>query len=306
QTAYNNTISSHSLYEEQRKLHQSLIERWNSRYDDQQKRIQAVVDIAEIERKSLYEDVKSLIKDNNRFSLECLLRYTPQDWLNKRNQVVVKFIENLTYNDFNVGASNTEKLYKCAMAVDLIYGSRHGKYVSEMNLAASAIKYSIARSKTIINIDNHITNSGSYSRFQNWLEELSDRGERLPKGLLFFAFDNEQKGQKNYLDRGYNTVVFHTVTSFVAFNMSSQNNIQCSNTPWAFSSLSRSQYESLFDITSEMQEVIDKELHNYLSEILNSLNEEKLSTVNTIDSLIANTRSNNRCNKQCPNCKKQD
>src|SRR6185312_2089689 len=94
--------------------------------------------------------------------------------------------------------------------------------------------------------------------------------------------------------------------SFVAFNMSSQNNIQCSNTPWAFSSLSRSQYESLFDITSEMQEVIDKELHNYLSEILNSLNEEKLSTVNTIDSLIANTRSNNRCNKQCPNCKKQD
>jgi len=132
QTAYDNTIASHSLYEEQREL-----QRWNSRYDNQQKRIQAVVDIAEIERKSLYEDVKSLIKDNNRFSLESLLRYTPQDWLSKRNQVVVKFIETLTYNDFNVGASNAEKLYKCAMAVDLIYGSRHGKYVSEMNLAAA-------------------------------------------------------------------------------------------------------------------------------------------------------------------------
>jgi len=70
----------------------------------------------------------------------------PQAWLSKRNQVVVRFIETLTNNDVNTESSNTEKLYKSAMAVDLIYGFRHGKYVSEMNLTASAIKYSIARS----------------------------------------------------------------------------------------------------------------------------------------------------------------
>ena len=78
QTAHDNMIGSRSLYEEQQKLHQNLIERWNSRYDNQQKRIQAVIDIAELERKSLYEDIKSLIKDNNRFSLENLLHYMPQ------------------------------------------------------------------------------------------------------------------------------------------------------------------------------------------------------------------------------------
>ncbi len=128
------------------------------------------------------------------------MSYTSQIWLSKRNQVVVKFIETLTYNNINTDSESSKKLYKRAMAVDLIYGSRHGKYVSEMNLMASAIKYSIAWSKTIINIDSHITSSGSYSRFQNWLDELSEKEEALPKGLLFLAFDNEQKGQKNYLD----------------------------------------------------------------------------------------------------------
>ena len=60
--------------------------------------------------------------------------------------------------------------------------------------------------------------------------------EQLPlsKGLLFLAFDNEQKGQKNYLDRGHNTVIFHTVTSFVAFNYDQNNNIQITD-PWLYS-----------------------------------------------------------------------
>src|SRR6185369_12331051 len=96
--------------------------------------------------------------------------------------------------------------------------SRHGKYVSEINLAASAVKYSLARSKKVINIDNHITSAGSYSTFQNWLDGLAEEEEHLPNGLLFLAFDNEQKGQKNYLDRGSNIVIYHIVTSFVAFN----------------------------------------------------------------------------------------
>ena len=111
----------------------------------------------------------------------------------------------------------------------MIYGARHGKYVSEIHLAASAIKYSIIRLKKIISIDNHITSSGSYYQFQKWLKELSEYEEKLPEGLLFLAFDNEQRGQKNYLDRGFNTMIFHIVTSFVAFNIGSQNKIQSTN-----------------------------------------------------------------------------
>jgi len=51
-------------------------------------------------------------------------------------------------------------------------------------------------------------------------------------GLVFMAFDNEQKGQKNYLDRGYNTVIYHIVTSFVLLNYDPINQIQNLEDPW--------------------------------------------------------------------------
>ena len=71
----------------------------------------------------MYTDIESLIRDNDRFSLENLLNYTPQTWLSKRNQVIVKFIETLTNNTLNTDSLNSKKIYKRAMAVDLIYGS---------------------------------------------------------------------------------------------------------------------------------------------------------------------------------------
>ncbi|KAF0527782.1 hypothetical protein F8M41_013422 [Gigaspora margarita] len=150
-----------------------------------------------------------------------------------------------------------------------------------------------------IDIDNHITSSRGYYRFQKWLEELSNYEELLPEGLLFLAFDNEQKEQKNYLDRGSNTVVYHIVTSFVAFNMTLQNRIQHSNLPWACKSLSRFQYEELFDINSQMQEIVNKELHTYLAKILNLLSEERSSSTNIINFSIASTMTKTTNMKMC-------
>jgi len=87
------------------------------------------------------------------------------------------------------------------------------------------------RLKIIITIDNYITSSGSYYRFQKRLEELSKYEKLLPEGLLFLIFNNEQRGQKNYLDQESNIVIFHIITSFIAFNMTSQNKIQHTNSP---------------------------------------------------------------------------
>ena len=101
-------------------------------------------------------------------------------------------------------------------------------------------------------------------------------------------------------------MIYHIVTSFVAFNIESQNYIQYTNMPWVSSSLNRLQYESLFDTTSEMQEVIDKGLHIYLSEILGLLCDEKSSAINNIDSIINNIGSNDRCNKRCLSCNEQN
>ena len=88
--------------------------------------------------------------------------------------------------------------------------------------------------------------------------------------------------------------------------MEPQNYIQHTNTPWVSSSLNRLQYENLFGITSEMQEVIDKELYTYLSEIIELLCEEKLSAVNNINSFIDNTGSSEHCSKKCPSCNELD
>ncbi|RHZ57715.1 hypothetical protein Glove_384g34 [Diversispora epigaea] len=306
QRAQDNMIKIQSLYDEQCKNNEVLIRQWNSRFADQQKRIEAIVEIANMERVSLFDNLESLIRDSTRFSMENLVMYSPHEWLNRHNKVVVAFIETLIQNTQGTKTLGQEKLFKTMVAVDSIYGARHGKYVSEIQLALSAIKYSIARSKMIINIDNHITSSGSYYRFQKWLEELSKQEEPLPEGFLFLAFDNEQRGQKNYLDRGYNTVVYHIVTSFVAFNMELYNRIQHTDSPWVYSSLNKLQHEELFDVNPQMQEVIDKELYNYLSDILNLLSEEKLSSTNTIDSLISSTGINITNIKQCPKCHQQN
>ena len=99
------------------------------------------------------------------------------------------------------------------MAVDAIYSARNLKYVSAINLAASAIEYSLAKSKTVIDIDNHISSSGSFSKFLKWQESLAKKTKPFPKGLTFMAFDNEQKGQRNYLDNNYN-VTFHKFKGF--------------------------------------------------------------------------------------------
>lgn len=107
----------------------------------------------------------------------------------------MKFVETLTHNE-SEDQQGGEKLFKRAVAVDAIYGSRHLKYVSAINLAASAVKCSLARLKMVVVIDNHIMSSGCYKKFTNWLESLAIEQPQLPKVLLFLAFDNEQKGRK--------------------------------------------------------------------------------------------------------------
>ena len=202
-----------------------------------------------------------------------------------RNPVVVEFIKTLTHNE-NEDHYEGEKLFKYAVAIDNIYGIRHLKYVSSINLALSAIKYSIAKSKTIIDINSHIINSGGFTKFINWQETLAGNSEPFPNGLVFMAFDNEQKGQKNYLDRGYNKVIFHTVTSFVLFNFDPTNQIQNFENPWLHQNLNISQIEELFGLTPEMQALLDRQLHDYLSSILTELCTEKNEEIKGINKYL--------------------
>ncbi|RIB03900.1 hypothetical protein C2G38_2286020 [Gigaspora rosea] len=277
----------------------------NNKYDNQQVRVEAAIEIAKRERNALYNDVVKLINDRERFHLDSLLNYSPSKWLMMRNPVVVEFIKTLTFNE-NEDHYEVEKLFKCAVVIDNIYGIRHLKYVSSINLALSAIKYSIAKSKTIIDIDGHIINAGGFTKFIKWQETLAGNSEPFPNGLVFMAFDNEQKGQKNYLDRGYNKVIFHTVTSFVLFNFNPTNQIQNFENPWLHQNLNVSQIESLFGLTPEMQVLLDRQLHDYLSFILTELCEEKKEDINVIDDLVINQSARTSNQKQCRECGKTE
>jgi hypothetical protein len=243
------------------------------------------------------------------------LEYSTSEWLAKQNPVVVKFIETLTAHENE--DEDGEKNFKCAVAIDAIYGARHCKYVSAINLVASAIKYSITKSRTVVDLDNHFLSSGSYKKFIRWQENLAGEFTPLSKGLLFLAFDNEQKGIKNYLDRNYNRVTFHTVTSFLSFNFDTNDQMQVIEEPWLHKKLDSLLIQELFDITPEMQKLLDQQLHDYLSIILAEACTEKNKNINIIDNLAAQHNTTigrqkkcNKCGKteiensrrKCPNC----
>ncbi|CAG8753957.1 23173_t:CDS:2, partial [Cetraspora pellucida] len=144
--------------------------------------------------------------------------------------------------------------------------------------------------KTIIDIDNYITSSGSYMKFINWLESLAVENKSLSKGLLFLAFDNEQYSQFNYLNRGHNTVIYHIVTSFIALNMNKNDYAQFTIVPWICDLISNDQYKKLYYILPKMQAEHDLELKIYLSSILEELVIKKNKKINTIDTVIKNQK----------------
>jgi len=98
QRAYDNMSKMQNLYDEQFKNNEVFIRQWNLRFADQQKRVDTIIEIANVERVSLFNDLESLIQDSNRFSMENLVIYSSHEWLNKRNKVVVAFIETLVQN----------------------------------------------------------------------------------------------------------------------------------------------------------------------------------------------------------------
>ncbi|CAG8774951.1 12717_t:CDS:1, partial [Racocetra persica] len=60
--------------------------------------------------------------------------------------------------------------------------------------------------------------------------------------------------------------------------------------PWLHENLTTMQIEQLFDITPEMQILIDQRLHDYLFTILTEASIEKSENTNIINDLIANQK----------------
>jgi hypothetical protein len=69
-TSYDHIDKIQNLYNGELIKNKYLIEQWDSRFSSQQKRIEAVKEIAHTERESVYSDIDLLIKNSNRFSFK--------------------------------------------------------------------------------------------------------------------------------------------------------------------------------------------------------------------------------------------
>ena len=142
-------LQNSNLLSENKKLK----EKWNDGFNDQLTRIESIREIAKKERQNLYHDIMKSMRDQKRFGLDNLLSHSTSEWLAEQNPVITEFVKTIVCNE-NENQPQGEKLFKCSVVIDAIYGARNLKYVSAINLASSAIKYSIVKSKKIIDIDN--------------------------------------------------------------------------------------------------------------------------------------------------------
>src|SRR6185369_12719012 len=84
QQELNELFHKYQMLEESNKI---LIDKLNQRFDTHEKRVEAIIEIALAKCENLFNDVNSLFKNTDRFSLDNLLNYSPEDWLRKQNEV---------------------------------------------------------------------------------------------------------------------------------------------------------------------------------------------------------------------------
>ncbi|CAG8745660.1 17530_t:CDS:2 [Gigaspora margarita] len=77
------------------------------------------------------------------------------------------------------------------------------------------------------------------------------------------------------------------------------NQVQNFKNPWLNQNLDMSQIEELFGLTSKMQTLLDRQLHDYLLTIITELCKEKSENINVIDDLVINQSAKTSNQKQC-------
>ncbi|KAF0444001.1 hypothetical protein F8M41_003508 [Gigaspora margarita] len=227
--------------------------------------------------------------------LLCLFKFLVEDYLGKKVGDSVFFIP-MKKNKKKIELSNNEPNF-CDFEIQVsLLNPEYEKKINKLELL----------NKQLL-LENEILKKQLNNKYDNQQQEtLAGNSEPFPNGLVFMAFDNELKGQKNYLDREYKKVIFHMVTSFVLFNFDPTNQIQNFENSWLHQNLNMSQIENLFGLTSEIQVLLDRQLHDYLSNILTKLCKEKKEDINVIDNLVINQSAGTSKQKQCCECGKTE
>ncbi|CAJ0902314.1 13086_t:CDS:2 [Entrophospora sp. SA101] len=266
-TSYNHIDGIQNLYEEQFSKNKYLLEQWNSHFSNQQKHIEAIKEITNAECESIYDDIDLLIANSNRFSLENLMNYTPQTWLNQHNQVVVKFIETLTQNTPSFKPIPITKQESISQENESIM-----KFNSKLNRFLN--KQVEVFSKNIVDLEKTCQQRNKFYSKESRLATTIITCKKIPS----CSYQDQRLKYNIHKDHG---CIYNTLT--------------------------HDQCKKLLSPSPQMQQEFDNELYHFLNEIIDQLKTEKMQSFNKIDDDLArNMNSQNGFDKYCLSCNEKD
>ena len=220
----------------------------DSRLETQAGRVQVVEAVGRRKNMLLCDEVQEAIsKAPELRSMESLLslkggRFSSRTY----NPVVETFVRTISTVNSTTSAE-LQRLARQNEAIEAICAARNLRYCSEFNLQCGYLQccnkhsvcYSIAGSRTVIDLMGHLGAGVSYSLLKSWLSDIGGEELVVPSGFVSAAFDNEQRIMHSYLARGRNRSACDVLTNVVYVQHSAanvQNDEQLHHRYWSYPS----------------------------------------------------------------------
>jgi hypothetical protein len=175
----------------------ALRNQWEERYSTQEKRVQEVRLIAEMEREFLMADANQ----SQRPKFMTLLQ-DGKEWLMARNVVLVTFLMTIAnaIRPNDIGNDQRRKMY-IETAVGCTYKAANLRYVSVSSFISALLTMMFSHSTSTISIMASSIASGSISLLRTVVNELSTSDWYFPQSDVDIAFDNQQLLRRSWLSR---------------------------------------------------------------------------------------------------------
>ncbi|XP_063404446.1 uncharacterized protein LOC134687918 [Mytilus trossulus] len=119
-----------------------------------------------------------------------IIDFNPDEWLSKRNNVLLNFLKGITLFDPN-RSTEPQKITLCR-AVEHVYGLISQKLVAPLSFLLSLNIYARTSSRSVIDLIAKSSPSGCYKTLQKWISNAGNEVQPCPQRPLMFGFDNEQ------------------------------------------------------------------------------------------------------------------
>ena len=271
--------------------------------------------------KIVKDDIAKLYKKRN-YTLDELLQYDPQNWLNERPKELLSLLMNLC--QLESVKFDDKKSYLLAKLVEQMYHLRNTHILLPLSLRENVLFYSLTSSKRATNFVNSIAPAGSYRTILRCLDSSADSQVEVPKGVCRIAFDNNQVVGKTYVVSGDNKVPTSVMCTTAYMHLESsdlQANKNLKSDSWMWNKMTKEQTDNLLVFTDKYDDSFrqsrDNHISKNISEVVGEVSRsdgdsftdkideyaEKLSNVETEKVCIECGAPNDKTYRICRNCR---